>query len=116
MMTLETYSTKLINDLGKALTLRKVTEGTYDPTTGAISGQTTTDTSVKGMLLSYRNKDFEGTLIQRGDRKILIRASDSVVPEVQDIVLDSTIQYRLVDVRQIEEAGADVVYICQGRQ
>jgi len=115
-MTLETHATKLINDLGKALTLRKVTEGTYDPATGAVSSQTTTDTSVKGMLLSYRDRDFEGTLIQRGDRKILIRASDDVVPVVQDIVLDSTIQYRLVDVRQIEEAGVDVVYICQGRQ
>lgn len=115
-MALETHATKLINDLGKELTLRKVTEGSYDPTTGAISGQTTTDTAVKGMLLSYRDKDFDGTLIERGDRKILIRASDSVVPEVQDIVLDSTVQYRLVDVRQIEESGDDVVYICQGRK
>jgi len=115
-MAIEKHATKLINDLGKDLTLRKVTEGTYSPSTGAISGQTTTDTDIKGLLLSYKDKDFEGTLIQRGDRKILIRASDSVVPEAQDIVLDSTIQYRLVDVRQVEESGDDVVYICQGRQ
>lgn len=115
-MTLTTASTQLVNDIGKALTLRKVTEGTYDPSTGAVGSQSTADTSVKGMLLNYKDEDFLDSLIQRGDRKIVLRASDGVVPEIQDIVLDGSVEYRLVDVREIEEAGTDVVYICQGRQ
>ena len=113
-MTLKTASTKLINDLGKALTLRKVTEGSYDPSTGSASN-TTADTSVKGMLLNYNDRQFDGNVIQRGDRKIVIRASDSVIPEIQDIILDGSTEYRIVEVRQIEEAGTDVIYICQGR-
>ena len=115
-MTLPTDSTYLINDKGKALTLRKVTEGTYDPSTGGISGQTTADTSVKGLLLNYNDRQFDGTIIQRGDRKIVLRSSDGVIPEIQDIVLDGSVQYRLINSRQIEESGNDVVYICQGRQ
>ena len=115
-MALEASSTQLINDIGKDLTLRKVTEGSYDPSNGSVSGQTTADTTVKGMLLNYRDSQFDGELIQRGDRKIVLRASDSVVPELQDIVLDGSIEYRIVNVRQIEEANDDVVYVCQARQ
>lgn len=114
-MTLLNCATDLINDLGKALTLRKVTEGVYDPSTGGVTN-TTADTSVKGMLLNYRDGQFDGDIIQVGDRKILLRASDSVVPEIQDIVLDGSVEYRIINVRQIEEAGTDIVYICQARQ
>lgn len=114
-MALRNEVTKLINSVGKTLTLRKVTEGSYDPSTGGISN-TTADTTTKGMLLNYMDMQFDGDIIQHGDRKIVLRATDSVTPEIQDIVLDGSVEYRLIDVRQIEEAGVDIVYICQGRQ
>lgn len=115
-MTLESEVTILINSIGKTLTLRKVTEGAYNTATGAVDGQSTADTTLKGMLLNFKLREFDGQLILQGDVKIVIRASDGVVPEVQDIVLDGSVEYRLIDVRQIEEADDDVVYICQGRK
>lgn len=115
-MPLEQHVTRLINDIGDSLTLRKVTEGTYDPSTGAVSGQTTADTSVKGMLLNYKDYQFSDSQIQRGDRKIVLRASDAVSPQIGDLVVDGSVQYKIVDVSQIEESGDIVVYVCQGRQ
>lgn len=114
-MTLQSSAKQLINDIGKALTLRQVTEGSYDPATGALSGGSNTDTSVKGMVLMFKDNQFDGDLIQRGDRKIVLRASDSVVPKNNDIIIDGSDQYRLIEVRQVEEAGTDVIYTCQGR-
>ena len=113
-MTIEPDLRQLINDIGKALTLRKVSEGAYDPATGAATN-TDTDTSVKGMVLNYKDGQFDGDVVQRGDRKIVLRASDSVTPEVQDLVIAGSDQYRIVNVRQIEQAGTDLVYVCQGR-
>lgn len=113
-MTIEPDLRQLVNDIGKALTLRKVSEGAYDPATG-LASNTNSDTSVKGMVLNYRDSQFDGDIVQRGDRKIVIRASDGVVPEVQDLVLDGSDNYRIVNVRQIEQAGTDLVYVCQGR-
>lgn len=113
-MTIEPDLRQLINDIGKALTLRKVSEGAYNPATGAAIN-TTTDTPVYGLVLNYKDGQFDGDIIQRGDRKIVLRASDSVVPEVQDLVIDGSDEYRIVNVRQIEQAGTDLVYVCQGR-
>ena len=113
-MTIEAELRSLINDIGKPLTLRKVTEGTYSPSTGLITN-TNTDTSVKGMMLNYKDSQLDDDIIRRGDRKIVLRASDGVVPEIQDVVLDGLVEYRLVNVRQIEQAGTDLIYVCQGR-
>lgn len=113
-MTIEAELRSLINDIGKPLTLRKVTEGTYSPSTGLITN-INTDTSVKGMMLNYKDSQLDDDIIRRGDRKIVLRASDGVVPEIQDVVLDGLVEYRLVNVRQIEQAGTDLIYVCQGR-
>ena len=113
-MTIESDLRQLVNDIGKDLTLRKVSEGTYDPATGAATN-TDTDTSVKGIVLNYKDGQFDGDIVQRGDRKIVLRASDSVVPEIQDLVIDGSDNYRIINVRQIEQAETDLVYVCQGR-
>jgi hypothetical protein len=104
----------LINDIGKALTYRRVSKGAYNTSTG-LATNTTTDTSVKGIVLNYKDNQFDGDIIQRGDRKIVLRASDSIVPDVQDFIIDGSDYYRIISVRQIEQAGADLVYVCQGR-
>lgn len=115
-MTILTEATQLINDIGKAMTLRKVTTGSYDPTSGAINGTTTIDTAIKGMLLNYQDRQFDGDIIQRGDRKAVIRASDSVIPTNQDLLIAGPETLRIINVRQIEQAGTDLVYICQVRE
>lgn len=115
-MSLLSHVTQLVNDIGKTITLRTVVEGTYDIASGSLTGGSTTDTEVKAMFLGYDDPLFDGEIIQRGDRKVVIRASDGVEPKTQDILIEGSTQYKVISVRQIEQAGTDVVYICQARQ
>lgn len=112
-MTLKAGVDSILNDLGKTLTLRSVTEGSYNVNTGGVTN-TTSDTSVIGMLLNYKDLQRDGDIIQQGDSKIVIKTGTA--PDIQDIILDGSVQYRVISVRQIEESGNDVVYICQVRQ
>lgn len=113
-MSLLSHVTNLINDKGKTLTLRKVTEGTYNPATGSVSN-TTADTSTYGMMLNFKDQDYDGTIIQRSDRKVVLRV-DGVVPEIQDQIIEGGDTYRVLNVRTIEEAGTDIVYILHVRK
>lgn len=107
--------TDLINDKGKALTLVQVTEGAYNPSTGSKTN-ILSNTSVKGMLLSYKDYQMNNDTIEQDDRKAVIRASDGVVPKVQDRLIEGNEEYHIVRVKVIEEAGVDLVYICQVRK
>jgi len=116
-MTLQDCSATLIDDIGKTVTLRK--EGNdadnYDPATGVMTNSTT-DYSTKAMLLNYRDNQFDGEIIRRGDRKAVLKAKGlAVVPEPQDLIVIGSSEWRIVNVRQIEESDTDVVYICQLR-
>lgn len=103
----------VINEVGKDLTLRKITEGDYNPATGSVVN-TPADTTVKGMLLNYRDSQVDGSIIQQGDRRAVIRTGDAV-PEIQDILIEGSTQYRIIDVRTVEYSGNAVIYSCQVR-
>lgn len=115
-MTLQNDVAILIDEEGKAGTLRKVTEGVYNTATGSVSS-TTADTSVMLMLLNYSDYQRQNELIQSGDRKALIKSKGlTVIPEIQDILIAGGQEHTIIDVRQIEQSGTDVVYICQVRR
>ena len=98
----------LVDELGKSLTLRKVAEGTYDPATGEVSGGSTSDTSVVGVLYDYGDEDIDGTRILMGDRRCLIKTKNlSVVPEQGDRIVDGSTIYTVVGIKT-HEAGSVV--------
>lgn len=101
---------------GKDITLKRITTGAYNPATSSAT-QSSVNHSFKGMILNYTNREIDGSLILRGDRKIVLAAKGAtVVPVISDqISVDSEV-LKVVDVRQIEETGVDVVYICQCRR
>lgn len=105
----------LIDDIGKSVTLRSVTTGVYDPSTGGVS-ESTNDQTVRAMFLSYKDNNRDDSLILRGDRKIVIAARDvSREPSLEDLVISGGNSYRLKNIRIIENNDSDVVYVCQGR-
>ena len=112
--TIKPELTYMVNDMGKSLTLRSVAEGAYDPSTGVVVN-TNTDTSTIGMLLNYHDRQFLDTNVERTDKKIVLRATDGVVPKINDIVIDGTKEYKIIDVKIHQQKGVDLVYVCQGR-
>ena len=98
------------------ITLTKVAPGTRTP--GTLTGGTNpTETvhTVKGFVNDYTDYQIDGTIIQRGDRKVVILGgslSNGTVPEPNDKVTAESEQRVIINV---ERDPASATYICQVR-
>ena len=106
---------RVLADIGRTLTLRRVSVSSYDPTTSKATASTS-NTSCVGAILQYKNFEAGGTQVQTGDRKIVLDAvSITARPSIGDMVIAGSEKYKIVGVQVIEKGGAACVYICQGR-
>ena len=106
----------LIDEIGKTLVLRKVKSGEYDPQTGQ-AATSEKDYECGGLILDYKDRDRDGTLIQAMDKKAVLRASDVLKnpPDVNDKIVTNDRQYFIVSVRIVESSGIPLIYTCQIR-
>lgn len=94
---------------GQNVTRRTYTTGAYDPATG-IASSTTTDTTRKGVILDFGSgKTLErGTLIQVGDKRLLLDAEATVLPDDHFII--GGVEYSIVSIGEVNPAGICVLY------
>ena len=73
---------ELLTEFGGDVTRRSYTAGVYDPATGLVT-PTTADTTRQGALFDFgAGKTLErGTLIQAGDKQLLLDATATVSPQ-----------------------------------
>lgn len=105
----------LINDKGKAFTLRRVTAGAYAPSTssGTVSN---VDYIVRGLIINYKDRNRDGTQVKAGDRKAIIKAKGlTVAPRKGDFFVVDSKALEIIEVQQVEESGVIVSYHCQIR-
>jgi len=107
---------------GAPLTLTQTTGGTFNPATGAYTGQTTTTKSVYGLLQAPSmpqsgntgERWFNGTLIQTNDKMMLLAALDSsgaaVVPVVGDTVTLNSVVFTIAALIPVEPGGVALAY------
>lgn len=105
---------RLLTKYGQAVTLSHSTPGTYDPATGSVSTVVTTQTGVAAEL-SYSAFELTNTLIQRGDKKLLLAASGITTPVVDDTVTVGTVVYTIKNVNTLAPAGVAVTHELQAR-
>jgi len=70
---------------GLAFTVSIATRGTYNPTTDAYDSETNADYSVYGIFTNVREEDQRATLIQGGNRAVLLSPLDqsgTVLPAI----------------------------------
>lgn len=106
---------KIIDDIGKDVTLRRVTQGAFNTTTGALSS-TTSDETVQALFLNFRNSQVDGSQIKMGDRKIVIAAQNVTKPETDDLVISNSKTFRIIQVIEVEENDKNLIYTCQARE
>lgn len=107
----------LIDAFGYSLTFRRVTGGTYDVATGVVTGGSNSDETVTGLFTSYDVDEVDDTLVQRGDRKLLLKGGVmSKTPQTGDIFIGQGDAVRVVSVREIHANDAVVAFICQVRE
>lgn len=98
-------------------TLTKIVLG--DRTAGDLTAgkaQTPTDYTCKGFVEDYTDKQMDGSIIQSGDRKIILigdSIQSGVVPDVNDTITIEDRAYKIVG--PIKRDPAKATYTCQGR-
>lgn len=116
MATFRAYDLlKLVQDHGQELTLRKkTTAGTYDPATGSVSGDATTDYTFDGYFFNFSAGLPIGDEIRRGTRRCVIPALGLVVePDDEDQIIGQGDTVSIVSVNTIFSNGVKICYICE---
>lgn len=113
-MRLDKDVKRLLATHGYDVTLKRVQDGgTYNTTTGRVSGGTTTTETVRGMFINYLKEEVDGSSIEADDRKLILQALGmTMVPDTGDIVND---EVQIINVQTIQSGATVVAYICQTR-
>jgi len=110
---------KLVEDYGQEATLRKVTTfGSYDTTTGSVSGSATTNYSIKCYFYNYDNGlNLNTDLVRKVSRKCLVAAKGlAVVPDEEDLIVGFNESVRINSVVSIFSGTTAICYICDVRE
>ena len=101
----------LLSEFGQSVTLTNYGNGAYDPATGAANTDITIQTGW-GAIFDISNRDIDGTVIQQGDKQLLLASIGISAPQVNDTVLSSCGYYTIKSVKATSPAGTPVVYDC----
>ena len=105
----------LITEFGQTATWsHDNNDGSFNPATGQMSGNTTTAFSAKGVLLDFETNRIDGASILMTDSKLLMEVGSK--PEINDVVTVNSIAYQVIMVNEINPAGTPVMYEVQLRK
>jgi hypothetical protein len=106
---LRKVASKLMAKFGGVATLRRVTPGVYNPTTGTVS-EAISDTAVRGVLEDVNLREVND-LIQAGDKRLTIAAADTAAPPTMaDRVIIAGRSLQVIEVRTIEQDNEPITY------
>lgn len=105
-------ATEALAEAGAPIVLVRVTEGAYDPATGA-AALTETRIDTIGAQFAYRSSEIDGDTVRRGDRRVLL--VPAVAPAVGDVIEFGASKLRVISVEAVAPAGVPVLYKAQGR-
>ena len=98
-----------LKKLGGDVTIRQVTLGSYNTTTGAIT-ESTSDTTIKGVL-SNVTRNQVNDLIESQDKQRTISAGDiTFVPTTKDRVVISSVEFKIIQVLTNEQNNTAVSF------
>lgn len=107
--SLQKTASKLVKKLGAEVTIRSVTHGAYNTSTGTAS-ESISDAVIKGVVEDVNNREV-GELIRAGDRRLIIAAKDvTAAPVTSDKVLISNVVHQIVRVRTIEQDNKAITH------
>ena len=106
---LKKAASKTLSKLGGDVTIRQVTAGAYNTTTGAIT-ESTSDTTIKGALNNV-SRNQVNDLIESQDKLLTISAGDiTFVPTTKDRVVISNVEFKIVQVVINEQNNTPVSF------
>jgi hypothetical protein len=108
---------KTLKAKGQAMTLTRVSGGTYDPVAGSVSAPATQTWTVYGIETAFRDglTMSAGTLIQSGDRLAIV-AADQATPIPGDSLTIGGVAWKIIAVTPVNPAGTALLFKCQVRK
>ena len=98
-----------LKKLGGDVTIRQVTAGSYNTTTGAIT-ESTSDTTIKGVFNNV-SRNQVNDLIESQDKLLTISAGDlTFVPTTKDRVVISSVEFKIIQVITNEQNNTPVSF------
>ena len=106
---LRKVASKLMAKFGGVVTIRRITAGVYNPTTGTAS-EVIADTAVRGVLEDVNVREVND-LIQSGDKRLTVAAADvAAVPSTADRVLIGGITHQVIRVTTVEQDNTAITH------
>ena len=106
---LKKAASKTLSKLGGDVTIRRVSTGSYNTTTGAIT-ETTSDTTIKGVLDNVSRSQVND-LIASQDKILTISASDiTFVPTTKDRVVISSVEFKIISISVNEQNNTPISF------
>ena len=98
-----------LKKLGGDVTIRQVTAGAYNTTTGAIA-ESSSDTTIKGALSNISRKQVND-LVESQDKLLTISAGDlTFAPTTKDRVVISNVEFKIIQVITNEQNNTAVSF------
>ena len=106
---LKKAASKTLGALGGDVTIRQVTAGSYNTTTGAIT-ESTSDTTIKGVVSNVTRNEVND-LIESQDKRVTISAGDlTFAPTTKDRVVISNVEFKIIQVITEEQFNIPVKF------
>lgn len=104
----------LLTELGQPVTVTRVSGGTYE--NGRVTGATTQSWNASGVEFDYVQKEIDGKLVLKGDRRVLISPDLGATPKAGDsVTLEDGTRLEVVDSKPLKPAGVVVLHEVQTR-
>lgn len=107
---------RLLTKYGQTVTLRRVTPGAYNPSSGQAAAPTA-DFNFSGALFDFKDgviKDSD-TLIEAGDKQLLLEAA--AAPMIDDVfIIGGEAWQAVAKPKSINPAGTPVLYVVHLRK
>jgi hypothetical protein len=106
----------LLNELGQIVLLTRSAAGSgYDPDQGVVEDGGEQVWSANGVEFEYAQREVDGSLIQSGDRRVLIAPNLGTMPQSGDVVTLGAYRLEVVESRPLQPAGVVVLHEVQAR-
>ena len=106
---LKKAASKTLSKLGGDVTIRRVSTGSYNTTTGVIT-ETTSDTTIKGVLDNVSRSQVND-LIESQDKILTISANDiTFVPTTKDRVVISSVEFKIISISVNEQNNTPISF------
>jgi hypothetical protein len=106
---LRKVASKLMAKFGGVVTIRRITVGAYNTSTGT-AAETTSDTVLRGVVEDVNVREVND-LIQSGDKRLTVAAADvAAVPSTADRVLIGGITHQIIRVTTIEQDNTPITH------